>query len=150
MRKNPRRILSPQRLPFRHPGNRQYLTHCTGLEAFSSVSELLQSCVGSRQGGLKVERNCGSHSAITREAALGRLVLERIELTWRSSFLLAGYTLALLKYLKTLPNWAGSRVAQRGQCLGAVLIVYMLLLGLAALGAMSLTGAIFEFHRRRF
>jgi hypothetical protein len=24
MRKNPRRILSPQRLPFRHPGNRHY------------------------------------------------------------------------------------------------------------------------------
>ena len=34
MRKNPRRILSPQRLPFRHPGNGQKLTHCTGLRAF--------------------------------------------------------------------------------------------------------------------
>ena len=31
----------------------------------------------------------------------------------------------------------------------AVLIVYALLFGIAALGVMSLTGAIFESHRRR-
>ena len=34
MRKNPRRILSPQRLPFRHPGDWQY--------KFSERSEFAQ------------------------------------------------------------------------------------------------------------
>src|ERR1700675_1283655 len=81
MRKNPRRILSPQRLPFRHPGagrsnlaNR--VTHCNrGLAAVTAAS---CSHPGTRVVSPIIRNEL-------RAAALGRAVLRHRELTdsWR-------------------------------------------------------------------
>jgi hypothetical protein len=44
MRKNPRRILSPQRLPFRHPGNLQKTNRLVNLSRSSQAAPVPLEC----------------------------------------------------------------------------------------------------------
>jgi hypothetical protein len=56
MRKNPRRILSPQRLPFRHPGSvgsRKISTTISATKVWNSLKETLPACLYEFTGGGK-------------------------------------------------------------------------------------------------